>query len=104
MSLFDDVVKEAKKINPDFDENNAEDLDTMTKSFILSNIDTEGGKEMYEDYLKCVVERKEREGMKSLIEKKRYSRQELLDARIKMVQLEKDIAEHKLKVLREFMD
>ena len=51
MSLFDDVVKKAKKINPDFDENNAEDLDMMTKSFVLSQLETEHGKELYESYL-----------------------------------------------------
>lgn len=104
MSLFDDVVKKAKKINPDFDENNAEDLDMMTKSFVLSQLETEHGKELYESYLTQLVEPKERRGMQSIIEKKKYGRHELINARLRMVQLEKDIAEHQLKVIREFMD
>ena len=104
MSLFDDVVKEAKKINPDFDENNAEDLDIMTKSFVLSQLETEHGKELYESYLTELVEPKERKGMQSIIEQKNYSRHELINARLRMVQLEKDIAEHQLKVIKEFMD
>lgn len=104
MSLFDEVVKEAKKINPDFDENNAEDLDIMTKSFVLSQLETEHGKELYENYLTELVEPKERKGMQSIIEKKKYSRHELINARLRMVQLEKDIAEHQLKVIKEFMD
>lgn len=104
MSLFDEVVKEAKKINPDFDENNAEDLDIMTKSFVLSQLESKHGKELYESYLTELVEPKERKGMQSIIEKKKYSRHELISARLRMVQLEKDIAEHQLKVIREFMD
>ena len=57
MSIFDKVVEEAKKINPNFDENKAEDLDIMTKSFVLGMLDTnEHGKEIYEDYLVNLVE------------------------------------------------
>lgn len=104
MSLFDDVVEAAKKVNPDFDENNSEDLDIMTKSFVLSQLETEHGKELYDNYLVTLVEEKERQNMRSIIEQKKYSRQELISARLRMVQLEKDIAEHQLKVLREFMD
>lgn len=104
MSLFDEAVEHAKRINPDFDENNVEDLDTMTKAMVLSNLDGEHGKRMYEDYLEKIVEVREREGMKSLIEKRVYNRQQLVEARLRMLQLEKDIAEHRLKVLREFMD
>lgn len=104
MSLFDDVVKAAKQVNPDFDENNSEDLDIMTKSFVLSQLETEHGKELYDNYLVTLVEEKERQNMRSIIEQKKYSRQELISARLRMVQLEKDIAEHQLKVIREFMD
>lgn len=104
MSLFDDVVKAAKQVNPDFDENNSEDLDIMTKSFVLSQLETEHGKELYDNYLVALVEEKERQNMRSIIEQKKYSRQELISARLRMVQLEKDIAEHQLKVIREFMD
>lgn len=104
MSLFDEAVKKAKEINPNFDEDNAEDLDIMTKSFVLSQLETEHGKEIYESYLVKVVETQERHHYQRLFEQKKYGRQELIEARQKMLQLEKDIIERKMKVLREYMD
>lgn len=104
MSLFDDAVEAAKKVNPDFDENNSEDLDIMTKSFVLSQLETKHGKEIYDGYLVKVVEAQERHHYQRLFEQKKYGRQELIEARQKMLQLEKDIIERKMKVLKEFMD
>ncbi len=104
MNLFDEAVKKAKEVNPDFDENNAEDLDVMTKSFVLSQLETKHGKEIYEGYLVKVVEAQERLHYQRLFEQKKYGRQELIDARQKILQLEKDIVERKMKVLKEFMD
>lgn len=104
MSLFDEAVKATKEVYPDFDENNSEHLDIMTKSFVLSQLDSEEGEKIYQDYLVNLVEKREREHIKKILEQKKFSRQELIQATLRMAQLEKDIAEHRLKVIREFMD
>lgn len=104
MSFFDEVVKATKEVYPDFDENNSEQLDIMTKSFVLSQLDSKDGERIYQDYLVNLIEKREREHIKKILEQKKFSRQQLIEATLRMAQLEKDIAEHRLKVVREFMD
>jgi len=99
--LFEDAVKKTKDAIPEFDENNPEHLDAMTKAFILSNYEN---KQMRESYLSMVIEESYRRKVNKLIKESILPREKEIDAESKILELEKEIVERKMKVLREFMN
>lgn len=103
-SLYEKCVEQAKKNIPDFDENNPEHIDLMIKGFVLSAKNHQEGQFIYDSYLKDLIEDRERATLNKMLSDGKFDRNKLLTARMETLQLEKEIVEHKMKVLREFMD
>lgn len=104
MGILDEIIKEVKEAQPDFDINNPHDLNKLTKSIILGYPDKKISKEMREDYLTQVIERQERENTERVLKKHICDRNESISIIYDQLLLEKDIIERKIKVIKEFMD
>ena len=99
--LYEEMVKIAKANVDDFDENNPNHLEAMTKAFVLSNYDN---KEMRESFLVEVIENAYRERVKRFLASGKYTRSKEIEAEQKILELDREIVERRAKVLKEFMD
>lgn len=99
--LFEEICGAIKDINPDFDKENPEDLDIMTKCFILSVEETDGGKEIKEDYMKEVVEKGQHYKLDKMIKDKGHT---IVKYELGKLNLEKEILERKIEITKRYLD
>ena len=99
--LFDELCSELEKANPNFDRNNSEDIDIMTKCFLLSMSDKPIYKEMKEDYMQTVVEGGQKEKLKKMIADRG---QQIVKYELGKLNLEKEILERRIEITKKYLD
>lgn len=99
--LFEELCKIVEEVDPEFDRNNKQDLDAMTKSFILSMQGQKGGDELKESYFRDIVEKLQKERIEKMIKQKG---QDVLKYELAKLNFEKEILERKIEVAKKFLN
>ena len=95
--LLERLCEEVEKENPDFDRTNSKDLDTLTKSYILSS----GDENLRKRYLDFVIAQSEEKHLKEKIEQFGEKSPEY---ELKVLTLEKEILEKRIEIARKFLN
>lgn len=99
--LFDTLCEEIEKVNPNFDRNNSEDIDIMTKCFLLSMSEKPIYEEMKKDYMETVVEGGQKEKLKKMIAEKGH---QIVKYELGKLNLEKEILERRIEITKKYLD
>lgn len=102
MKMFEDAIKRAKEVVPEFDENNPEHLDNVAKALCLTIND----EELYKHYLDSIVKPIMKERFEKVLKDApaNFERVDLIEAEKKKLLFEKRIIDAKIEVLKDFMN
>lgn len=95
--ILEKLCELTEKENPKFDRNNPHDLDAITKTFVVS----QNNKEITKSYLETVVAEQTRLKLKDLIDK---FGQQAIECEMKILELEKQIVEKRIEIVKSFMN
>ncbi len=99
--LLDKLCSIVEEIDPDFDRNDAKDLDVVSKCFILSKQETEDGKVLKESYMVQVVEPTQKRHIDNMIKERG---QDIVKYELAKLNLEKEILERKIEVTKKYLN
>lgn len=95
--ILEKLCEMAEEENPNFDRNNPEDLDKVTKCFVIS----QDNDKITESYLRDVVAEGQKKKMKAKIAE---LGNKAVEYELKILKLEKDIIEKLIETTKEFLN
>ena len=95
--ILEKLCEMREEENPNFDRNNPEDIDKVTKCFVVS----QDNDKITESYLREVVAEGQKRRMKAKIAE---LGNETVEYELKILKLEKDIIEKQIEITKEFLN